>query len=122
VPLIAAGDKAAVETFAPYLAALVKLSEVTVAGDALPETDAPVQIVGDYRLMLKIEIDVPAEKERLGKEITRLQGEISKAESKLGNARFVERAPTSVVAQEKERLSAFKSTLDKLQNQLAKLG
>jgi len=122
VPLIAAGDKVAIEAFAPYLAALVKLSEVTAAGDTLPETDAPVQIVGDYRLMLKIEIDVPAEKERLGKEIARLQGEIGKAESKLGNASFVERAPTSVVAQEKERLSGFKSTLDKLQNQLAKLG
>jgi valyl-tRNA synthetase len=122
VPLIAAGDKTAVEAFAPYLAALVKLSEVTAAGDALPETDAPVQIVGDYRLMLKIEIDVPAEKERLGKEIARLQAEIGKAESKLGNASFVERAPTSVVAQEKERLSGFKGTLDKLQNQLAKLG
>ncbi len=122
VPLIAAGDKAAVEAFAPYLAALVKLSEVTAAGDALPETDAPVQIVGDYRLMLKIEIDVAAEKERLGKEIGRLQGEIGKAESKLGNASFVERAPASVVAQEKERLSVFKDTLEKLQNQLAKLG
>ncbi len=95
---------------------------MTAAVDALPETYAPVQIVGDYRLMIKIEIVVPAEKERLGKEIARLQAEIGKAESKLGNASFVERAPTSVVAQEKERLSGFKSTLDKLQSQLAKLG
>jgi valyl-tRNA synthetase len=122
VPLIVAGEKAAVEVFAPYLSALAKLSEVTAAGNTLPENDAPVQIVGDYRLMLKIEIDVAAEKERLGKEIARLQGEVGKAESKLGNASFVERAPTSVVAQEKERLSGFKSTLDKLQNQLTKLG
>ncbi|HEY7987493.1 MAG TPA: class I tRNA ligase family protein, partial [Methylophilaceae bacterium] len=122
VPLIVAGEEAAVEVFAPYLSALAKLSEVTAAGNTLPENDAPVQIVGDYRLMLKIEIDVAAEKERLGKEIARLQGEVGKAESKLGNASFVERAPTSVVAQEKERLSGFKSTLDKLQNQLTKLG
>ena len=99
VPLIAAGDKASVQAFAPYLAALAKLTEVTAAGDALPETDAPVQIVGDYRLMLQIEIDVAAEKERLGKEVTRLQGEISKAEGKLGNTSFVERAPAAVVVQ-----------------------
>ncbi|MCE9633373.1 MAG: valine--tRNA ligase, partial [Methylophilales bacterium] len=122
VPLIAAGDQASVQAFAPYLAALAKLTEVTAAGDNLPETDAPVQIVGDYRLMLKIEIDVAAEKERLGKEVARLQGEISKAEGKLGNASFVERAPAAVVAQEQERLAGFKATLDKLQTQLAKLG
>jgi valyl-tRNA synthetase len=121
VPLIAAGDKASVQAFAPYLAALAKLTEVTAAGDTLPETDAPVQIVGDYRLMLKIEIDVAAEKERLGKEVTRLQGEIGKAEGKLGNASFVERAPAAVVAQEQERLAGFKATLEKLQAQLAKL-
>jgi len=121
VPLITAGDKAAVEAFAPYLAALAKLSEVTAVGDSLPETDAPVQIVGDYRLMLKIEIDVAAEKERLGKEVTRLQNEVAKAEAKLDNASFVELAPAAVVAQEQERMAGFKATLEKLQSQLAKL-
>ncbi|MFM9913141.1 MAG: valine--tRNA ligase [Methylophilaceae bacterium] len=121
VPLIAAGDKASVEAFVPYLAALAKLSEVTAAGDSLPETDAPVQIVGEYRLMLKIEIDVAAEKERLGKEVTRLQNEVAKTEAKLGNASFVERAPAAVVEQEKERMTGFKATLEKLQGQLAKL-
>jgi valyl-tRNA synthetase len=121
VPLSAAGDKTAITAFAPYLAALAKLSEVSAAGDTLPETDAPVQIVGDYRLMLKIEIDIAAEKERLGKEIARLQNEIAKAESKLGNASFVERAPASVVEQEKQRLAGFAATLEKLQSQLGKL-
>ena len=72
--------------------------------------------------MLQIEIDVAAEKERLGKEVTRLQGEISKAEGKLGNTSFVERAPAAVVVQEQERLEGFKTTLQKLQAQLAKLG
>jgi valyl-tRNA synthetase len=122
VPLAAAGDKNAVEAYAPYLAALARLSEITATGDALPDSDAPVQIVGDFRLMLKIEIDVVAERERLDKEIARLQGEVAKAEAKLSNASFVDRAPAAVVEQERKRMEGFGATLGQLQAQRDKLG
>ncbi|MDR0770910.1 MAG: valine--tRNA ligase [Burkholderiales bacterium] len=121
VPLLVAGDPAVVEAYAPYLAALAKLSGVNAAGDALPVSPAPVQVVGDFRMMLKIEIDVAAERERLQKEIARLEGEIGKAQGKLGNESFVARAPQTVVEQEKERLAAFKATLDKVRQQFEAL-
>ena len=122
VPLTAAGDTVTINAYAPYLAALAKLSEVTAAGEALPESDAPVQIVGEFRLMLKIEIDVASEKLRLAKEIARVEGEIVKAEKKLAMPSFVERAPAQVVAQEQERLSGFVALREKLNAQLARLG
>jgi valyl-tRNA synthetase len=120
VPLIAAGDAGQLHAYAAYLKALAKLADIKVVAE-LPQADAPVALAGDFRLMLKIEIDIAAEKERLGKEIARLQGEIAKAESKLGNASFVERAPATVVAQEKERVAGFAANLSKLQTQLSRL-
>ncbi|MCA1324375.1 valine--tRNA ligase [Herbaspirillum sp. alder98] len=121
VPLIVeAADAASVQSFLPYLQGLVRLSETQVVSQ-LPESPAPVAIVGEIKLMLKVEIDVAAERERLGKEITRLSGEIVKAQGKLSNESFVARAPEAVVAQEKERLANFGATVDKLKEQLAKL-
>ncbi|MFZ6849692.1 valine--tRNA ligase [Undibacterium sp. RuRC25W] len=115
-----AEDKARLQSFAPYLQALAKLSEVDVV-DSLPESPAPVSIVGESKLMLKVEIDVAAERERLSKEITRLETEIAKAEVKLSNESFVARAPVAVVAQEKERMANFSATLAKLREQFSKL-
>jgi valyl-tRNA synthetase len=121
VPLVGAGDTAILDAYAPYLQALAKLSDVTTA-DTLPDSDAPVQIVGEFRLMLKIEIDVAVEKERIAREITRIEGEIVKAEKKLSTESFVSRAPAQVVAQERERLEGFSSLLEKLKAQGARLG
>jgi len=120
VPLIAAGDVTKLQAYAQHLKALAKLADVEIVAD-LPEADAPVALAGDFRLMLKINIDVAAEKDRLGKEIARLSGEIAKANGKLTNESFVARAPATVVEQEKARVAEFTASLDKLNAQLAKL-
>jgi valyl-tRNA synthetase len=88
---------------------------------ALPDSPAPVAVVGEARLMLYKEVDPALERERLQKESTRLASEIAKAKVKLGNASFVERAPAKVVDQERERLAGFEATLAKVNAQLEKL-
>jgi len=121
-PALAAGPSFA-PSYVPYIQPLARLSEIAIVSEAtLRDIDAPVAIVGDTRLMLKVEIDVATERERLKKEIGRVQGEIAKASAKLANPSFVDRAPSAVVAQERERLAAFEATLAKLKAQLDKLG
>ena len=120
VPLIAAGDAALLADLRRYLLPLAKLSEVRIV-DELPASDAPTGVAGGCKLMLHIEVDPAAERERLGREIARLEGEVAKATAKLGNEGFVARAPAAVVEQERARLAGFAATLDKLRPQYERL-
>ncbi|MCC8996817.1 MAG: valine--tRNA ligase [Nitrosomonas sp.] len=120
VPLWVTGDTQTLHEFSAYLSALAKLSDIHIVED-LPNVGAPVSIVANFRLMLKVEIDIAAERDRLTKEMTRLQAEIAKAQAKLSNASFIERAPENVVVQEKERLQNFTDKLDRISEQLHKL-
>jgi len=125
VPLLATGDEARLKSFAPYVQALARLSEVKIISDEsaldAEASGAPVAIVGTNKLVLKVEIDVAAERERLTKEVDRLTQEIAKARVKLENESFVARAPAAVVEQERKRLAEFESTADKLKAQLSRL-
>ena len=121
-PMIVAGGTGELQEFAPILQALAKLSEISFVDEIPADALAPVAVVGETRLMLVVEIDVAAEKERLAKEIEKLEKQVALAKGKLDNESFVARAPAAVVAQEKERMEAALATLGKLKPQLAKLG
>jgi len=89
--------------------------------DDLPQKEAPVALIGDFKLMLNIEINIAEEMERIDKEINRLTIEITKAESKLNNKSFIDKAPKAVVNQEKERLTNFSQAKQKFEKQLLKI-
>ncbi len=126
VPMRTFGDGDFVQGIAPLLQGLAKVSEVQVYADETAFAEAtklaPVSVVGATRFALHVEIDVAAERERLGKEAARLEGEIAKAQAKLGNAGFVARAPAAVVEQEKQRVADFGATLAAVRERLARLG
>ncbi|MEG0558069.1 MAG: valine--tRNA ligase, partial [Comamonas sp.] len=111
---------------AAVLQNLAKLSEVKVFDDEATWTaeaqNAPVSVVGDARLALFVEVDVAAEKIRLGKEATRLEAEIASSNKKLGNEAFVAKAPAAVLEQERTRVSEKSATLARIQEQIARLG
>ena len=104
----------------PYAMALSRLSDYRIVA-TLPQTDSPVQVVDRLRLMLDVQVDPAAERERIAKEVARLTAEIGKASAKLANEGFVSRAPPAVVEQERSRLATFTSTLEKLRDQYERL-
>jgi valyl-tRNA synthetase len=125
LPLFVVGDPVFMSSVAPVLKSLAKLSEVKVfeveAEWAAAAQAAPVAVVGEARICLHMEVDVDAEKARLGKEATRLEGELVKVHAKLGNETFVAKVPPAVLEQERKRLTEFTATLEKIRAQLARL-
>jgi len=126
MPMYVLGDTAFMQSVAPVLQSLAKLSEVKVfeteAEWIAAAQAAPVAVVGEARLCLFIEVDAAAEKIRLTKEAARLEGEISKANAKLGNEAFVAKAPPAVLDETRKRVADFGATLDKIRQQLQRLG
>jgi valyl-tRNA synthetase len=125
LPLVVVGDDDFITAVAPVLKSLAKLSEVklfaTEAEWVSAAEAAPVAVVGDARVCLYMEVDVAAEKARLGKEATRIEGELVKVQAKLANETFVAKVPPAVLEQERKRLIEFTATLEKLREQLARL-
>ena len=126
MPMYVLGDTAFMQSVAPVLQSLAKLSEVKVfdteAEWIAAAQAAPVAVVGEARLCLFIEVDAAAEKIRLTKEAARLEGEITKANAKLGNEAFVSKAPPAVLDETRKRVADFGATLDKIRQQLQRLG
>ncbi len=126
LPLYVVGDADFVSQSAHVLQALAKLSEVKIFDDAAAWQTAaatsPTAVAGDARLCLFMQVDAGAETLRIGKEVARLEAEITKANGKLGNEAFVAKAPAAVLAQERGRVADFSNALAKLREQLLRLG
>src|SRR5438876_8699851 len=60
--------------------------------------------------------DRAGERQRLDKEITRIEVEMRAVEEKLGNKSFVDRAPAAIVEEHRQRLKSFSVQLEKLKH------
>ena len=77
---------------------------------------------GEFFIPLGELVDLDKEKARLGKERQNLVNEIGRAEGKLNNPGFVNKAPANLVAAEKEKLEKNKEMLVALDKRIAELG
>jgi valyl-tRNA synthetase len=66
-------------------------------------------------------IDLSKESARLRKEVEKLNGEISKIDTKMSDEKFVKNAPEEIIAEQKSRRANFEATLNKLSQALKQL-
>ncbi len=116
-------DKALMETHQSLLKKLAKIDTISWlnANETPPASATALMSELEIHIPLAGLIDVDAEVERLNKEITKLSKEKFKSESKLGNERFVSKAPKEVIDQENERLNASNKSITLLSEKLEEL-
>jgi valyl-tRNA synthetase len=73
-----------------------------------------VAAVGPVKVLASPEIDADAVGERLEARREELRSEVARAEGKLANQGFVERAPAEVVEEEREKLARYRAELEEL--------
>ncbi len=108
-------DKKWVSDQLATLSRLLNAEEVKLDRQYEPEAGIPVAVTPLGELFLAIAAgDQTAERERLDKEIAKVEAELRTVEGKLKNKSFVDRAPAAVVEEHRQRLTDFSVQLEKL--------
>ena len=100
-----------------------KFSDLTI-GINIPKPDGATSVVYrgiEIHLIIAGHIDIDKEKQRLEKEIARLEGNIRGCNSKLNNEKFMSGASPEIIAKEKEKLNSMQESLKKVKDNLAEL-
>lgn len=106
------------------LFALAGASDLTVMSDRSAVSDTAVSaVISKAVIYLPMEelVDTGKEKERLTGEISRLEGEIKRSNTMLGNEKFVSKAPAAKVQEERDKLAKYEAMLAQVKDQLKKL-
>ncbi|GED43114.1 valine--tRNA ligase [Cobetia marina] len=117
------GDAERLEANRLFLSKLARLESITflAAGDEAPMS--AIQRVGELEVLVPMAglIDKDAELKRIDKEHEKQQKLITGLENKLGNEKFVGRAPADVVEKERAKLADAQAELALLESQRAKI-
>ena len=100
---------------------LLNAESVALGSDVPKGTPRIGSPMGDLFLPLEGLIDFDAERERLAKELKKIEKEIEKAEAKLNNPNFAERAPAEVLEEQRERLTEWQAKRDQINEALGNL-
>jgi valyl-tRNA synthetase len=109
---------------ATYICALAGASEVVVLSEKVGiDNNAVSVVVPGAEIFVPLEdlVDLAKERERLGKELAKLQGEVDRVAAKLNNPGFVGKAPAAVVEEERAKEAKYREMLEAITRQLAQL-
>lgn len=116
-------DKERYENNEHLIKTMARLEKVTWLKPNEPHPESATAIAGELEILIPMAglIDKKEESARLNREIVKLKKDTERAENKLNNPHFVDKAPADVVEKEREKLNELKSILMKLEQQLEKI-
>ncbi len=116
-------DRSRFKQFEHLLASIGRVQSFQWIDDRADTSKSAVALVGDLKVLIPLAglVDVQAELKRIGKLILREQADLNRSKAKVGNRKFVEKAPPEVVEQEKERLADHEAKLERFKSQLEQL-
>jgi valyl-tRNA synthetase len=113
--------KSRAKRYESFIKRLARLSDIAFAS-APPQGTAQF-VLGEATMALALAnvIDLAAERERLSKEIGKLQSEIEKIDARFANEQFMAKAPEDVVEEHRERRAEAEAAAQKLKAALERL-
>jgi valyl-tRNA synthetase len=116
-------DRSRYAGFERVLSQMARIQSSEWIGEDADTSQCAVALVGDLKVLIPLKglVDVEAELSRLNRQLEREQAELHKSEAKLGNSRFVENAPATVVNQERQRQTTHEGNVHSLQTQIRQL-
>ncbi len=106
-----------------YLTSLARLSRLVFSPDAAKPDLSATAVVKGIEIFVPLEevIDLRAERERLGKELGKVEQGLERIGRKLGNEAFVSKAPPAVVEKEKASRAELVEMRERLQENLGRI-
>jgi valyl-tRNA synthetase len=105
-----------IETFAPAIADLTRLSSLTISDGKDKPDDAATYIFNDIEIFVPLKglVDVDSELAKLGKDRAKTEAGLKQVTAKLNNEKFLANAPEQVVAKEKGKKEEFEARLARI--------
>ena len=106
-----------------YIKKLAKVDKITIDKNLTKPKGCASSVIKDVEIFVPLAglIDLDVEKNRLQKEITRLEGSLAGINKKLSNQKFVNNAAPEVVEKERTKKRDWESNLEKLKANLKSL-
>ncbi|MGD8311250.1 MAG: valine--tRNA ligase [Gammaproteobacteria bacterium] len=118
-----ATDRQRLENNLHYLVSVGRVENATWLETGATAPESSTSLVGGMKLLIPLAglIDKDAEISRLTRELEKRTQELERAENKLSNVNFIDRAPAAVVEKERSRVSKLKSAIGNLREQKEKI-
>ncbi|MCZ6702566.1 MAG: valine--tRNA ligase [Ignavibacteria bacterium] len=106
-----------------YIKKLAKVENIIVGEDVVKPGASASAVFKNSEIYIPLKglIDLDVERQRIGKEIKRLESSVKGIEKKLSNEKFVKNAPADILEKERLKLTDWTNNLDKLKSMLASL-